>query len=128
MSKIKLKLFFGLFMYPMFWFHCQCLAQDKTVGVTSPNGNFTLTFQVDAGTGAFYTVKFMGTEVIGSSALGFQLTNDTYIGKNVSIEKVDERSEDSRWKPVYGERNEYPDVFSEKLISLKGVNQSFDLR
>ncbi|MEQ9286661.1 MAG: glycoside hydrolase family 97 N-terminal domain-containing protein [Cyclobacteriaceae bacterium] len=128
MSKIKMKLFIGLFMYPMFWFHCQCLAQDKAVEVTSPNGNFTVTFQVDAGTGAFYTVEFMGTEVIGSSALGFQLTNGTYIGKNVSIEKMDERSEDSRWKPVYGERNEYPDVFSEKLISLKGDNQSFDLR
>lgn len=128
MLKIKLKLFFGLFMCSVFGFNHQSKAQDTKVEVTSPNGSFTISFQIDNNESPFYTVDYEGNEVVGNSALGFQLTDGAYIGKNVSIEKVVERSVNSSWKPVYGERDQYPDVFSEKLISLKDNNQPFYLR
>ncbi len=94
----------------------------------SPNNHYAYNFKIneEANT-ATYTIKYKGKDIIAPSGLGFEIEGVS-IGGKVKIEATEKTSVSTTWKPVYGEKNEYPDIYEETLISLSGNNAMFNLR
>ena len=101
---------------------------DKQFSLTSPDGS--LIFHLKA-TGpennVRYSIEFDGRTVVNQSALGFEFSDSTIASQMQSIEKVESKSVNNYWKPVYGERNEYADIYNEAIISFKN-NDIYRLR
>ena len=107
---------------------CEEKQQIRKVDIASPDGNYAMTFQIDENRGAVYTLKYKRKEVIQSSQLGFEIAGEKYTARKANIERIEEVSVNSSWKPVYGEKSEYPDVYIEKFIVLTGDSSIFNIR
>ncbi|MCF6356440.1 MAG: glycoside hydrolase family 97 N-terminal domain-containing protein, partial [Draconibacterium sp.] len=91
---------------------------EKKVNITSPNGDYKFDCFVNKTTGELsYSVNFLGKEIIKQSVLGFNISNFEQ-PHNITINSVTENNVNSHWQPVYGEKNEYPEIYSEKIISV----------
>ncbi len=75
-----------------------------------------------------YNIRYLGEEIINSSALGLVLSGESGIEKKLAIRDVVLNSVNTRWTPVYGERKEYPDVYNEAFITFSGPEDMFALR
>ena len=96
-----------------------CSKNDK-VTVQSPNEDYEFIFRIDNETGEpSYRITYNGLEVIGSSKLGFQM--DASGAGEIEIDRIESKTVNTKWEPVYGERSEYPEVYSESLILLTNV-------
>ena len=96
-----------------------CSKNDK-VTVQSPNEDYEFIFRIDNETGEpSYRITYNGLEVIGSSKLGLQM--DASGQGKIRIDRIESKTVNTKWEPVYGERSEYPEVYSESLILLANV-------
>ena len=103
-------------------------AEKRSFILSSPNGSLTINLKTPKGaSGAQYNISFNGTEVVHDSDLGFEFSDNSISDKEVTIGKVKTKSINDSWKPVYGERNEYPDIYNEALVSFDG-NDTYTLR
>ena len=75
----------------------------------------------------FYSLSFKGEEVIHASRLGFVFSKEKVDRPEISIEEVVRENVNSSWRPVYGERDEYPEVYSEIIISLREGEKNYRL-
>ncbi|MEQ9442690.1 MAG: glycoside hydrolase family 97 N-terminal domain-containing protein [Cyclobacteriaceae bacterium] len=108
---------------------CSESKNEQTVQVVSPNQTYVFNFHPSVQDSAtYYTITYQDQSVIGKSELGFRLANSTIIGKHVRVTKQETREVNQQWEPVYGEKNEYPDVYHETLLSLEDDNIAFQLR
>ncbi len=87
------------------------------VHVTSPDGRFRFELQVD-NSKPVYSAYFNNKEIIGKSAMGFIFSDKDIVHQNMTIKSVEEREVDSSWRPVYGERNLYPDQYHEAIVTF----------
>lgn len=104
-------------------------SRKNSVWLSSPGDSFQFNLEVDAENAAlYYGVDFKGESIIRKAALGFKFADGSNPAENIFIKKVVTKSVNTTWKPVYGERNEYPDIYNEALVTFEGNDQSFDLR
>ena len=90
--------------------------------VKSPDGMIVLTFTVKDCSGAkaclVYSVAYKGKTVIAESRLGLEM-GKVPIGEGMEVVKEMLGSNDSTWKPVYGERSSYRDNYNQLVVELK---------
>ncbi len=104
-------------------FACNSKPENKQT-ITSPNGALQFDLQLNEQSGLSYSLKYQSVQVIGESPLGFILEGESQL--QASITNVSRKSVQSSWTPVYGERNEYPDIYNELLVEMEGTG--FDVR
>ena len=97
-----------------------------SVQLSSPDKRYQYTLSIDQDSLPSYRVDFQDQEIIGRSDLGHQFASNSGENASYSIERVDTTETRNTWKPVYGEKNEYPDQYNEAFIKLQGA--SYDLR
>ncbi|SDM23961.1 alpha-glucosidase [Kriegella aquimaris] len=107
---------------------CANSEKKEAVVVQSPDGRYVLNFEIDAQTGPSYNIRYMDKEIIGTSGLGFEMGDGQNPEGDIQIDKVVPQEVNSSWRPVYGEKNEYPDKYREALIVLKGAGAFYNLR
>ncbi|CAM4369815.1 Alpha-glucosidase, family GH97 [Zobellia roscoffensis] len=119
-----------IFSFFAFVLLLSCSGDNNTesVNLTSPDNKYSFTFNTGNGTSPSYQISFEGQEVIASSGLGFHMENGTQTVSTIEIESVETDEVNSSWKPVYGEKNSYPENYKESLIKLKGEGALYNLR
>ena len=101
----------------------------NSVQLASPNHTFLFTVEVHNENAAlYYSVDFQGESIISDAALGFELADGHNPTENIFIKKVINKSVNTTWKPIYGERDEYPDIYNETLVTFGANDQAFALR
>ncbi|MDR0938485.1 MAG: glycoside hydrolase family 97 protein [Mediterranea sp.] len=111
-------------------------AQQK---LTSPNGNFTLTFQVDQEGAPTYELAYKGQTVVKPSTLGLELKKEnatktdfdwvdrrdltkldskTNLYDGFELKEAKTASKDETWRPVWGEEKEIRDHYNELAVTL----------
>ncbi|MEO8110489.1 MAG: glycoside hydrolase family 97 N-terminal domain-containing protein, partial [Ginsengibacter sp.] len=100
------------------------VVHSQDVAVSSPNGNTIATFTIDAqkNNAVFYSVKNKDKIILAESPLGLEFENQKALQTNLQILSVKRTAVNTSWKPVYGEKNKYPDHYNEVLIQLKEAN------
>ncbi|GLU44056.1 glycoside hydrolase family 97 protein [Allomuricauda sp. NBRC 101325] len=86
----------------------------------SPDGNFTMDFQLLEDGTPTYKLDFKNKAIIKSSKLGFELKDDAKSlldGFTVLESKIS--TFDETWKPVWGEESEIRNHYNELAITLK---------
>ena len=103
-------------------------AQDK-ITVNSPDNKIIVSFFLkklsvhsfggNSPDAPFYEVLFDESPVILPSRLGFIIGGAPELSSCFSIKNHSIISKESSWKPIYGERNSYPDNYNELTIQLE---------
>lgn len=92
----------------------------------SPDGNVVVHFEVkDLGGAkncAVYRVDFKGRPLVVDSRLGLELEGGP-LGEGLKLESSRERRQDTKWKPVWGERAEVIDRFHETTFDLREAKE-----
>ena len=95
-------------------------AERKTVRLKSPDKSYEFTcYLPDEANGFYYDLKFKGSQVIGPSRLGFIYDDDVGEADGIRIKAVTRNQVVSSWRPVYGEKDSYPEVYAEAVIDLQ---------
>ena len=84
----------------------------------SPDGNLTLTFQLNKEGAPTYSLNYKKKEVIKESKLGFVLKSDIMLNQGFQIAATKFQSENSTWKPVLGEQKEIQNQYNELKADL----------
>ena len=96
-------------------------AHSQSLVVYSPNQKTKVIFKIDVQkeNSAFYSVSNQGEIILNESPLGFEFENQKALRSNLRIVSVKRKSVNTSWKPVYGERKQYPDHYNEMVIQLE---------
>ena len=88
----------------------------------SPNGEVELTFNLLDSRGIksspVYELSWKGIPVLEASRLGFDLQDGNSLTGNFEIIGTKRSSQNSSWKPVYGERSEIRDHYNQLLVQM----------
>lgn len=100
--------------------------------ISSPDLKTTLVFKIDKqkDNSPFYSVKHQGKVILADSPLGFEFENQPTLKTNLDIVSTKTKLVNTTWSPVYGERNQYPELYNEVTINLiekAGSKRSFEL-
>ncbi len=87
-----------------------CISKDR-VKVTSPNRELSIEVARGEDGTIGYDFSCDGSMLIESSMLGY--------GEGWSVEKIEKRSYDGIWKPLWGKRREVEDRYNEVTLSLR---------
>lgn len=106
---------FGLFLYNAL------LVQAKEVRLLSPDKKTLLSIgtKLKNENALSYSISYQGSAIIAASPLGLEFENETPLSANLNIVGINQKTVKLSWKPVYGERNFYPDIYSEAIIEFK---------
>jgi alpha-glucosidase len=115
----KALLFHGIFALVLVFQSC---TSPNGLQVTSPNDKFRFELQVEDSL-LFYRAFFDNKEIIGKSLMGFEFSDKSMTAQNLKIETIKESKVDTDWKPVYGERNLYPEKYNQSIISFSSGDQ-----
>jgi alpha-glucosidase len=103
------------------------IVRAKEIKILSPDKGIELT--LNAGTtskpGLNYSVKFKGRVVLAASPLGFAFEHELPLSKGLELVSANEKLNNTSWKPVYGERNSYRDLYRTVTIQLKETTKPF---
>ncbi len=83
----------------------------------SPDGRIGVAFRA-APDRLSYEVRYRGQPLLLESSLGL-----TSFEPEFAVLATERRSESARWRPVYGERNEYPDNYNELSVTVEGAGE-----
>lgn len=90
---------------------------DK-VNLASPDGNLTVKFDLNDHGQPYYSVNFMGEQIITPSTLGFDLKDSAPLTQGFKITNVTRTSFDGKWTPVWGENSEIRDNYNGFTVSM----------
>jgi hypothetical protein len=94
---------------------CGAHAQE----LTSPGGNFQLSFALQQDGTPTYALRYKGKAVVKSSKLGFVLKNDpTSLLNGFTVADVSRTSVDATWEPVWGESKTVRNHYNEMAVLL----------
>ncbi len=111
----------ALFLFP------SC-SGTREVRVESPDGSYEFTcFLDEEAEQIFYSLDFQGKEAIQASRLGFVFADESEGPRNIKIRDVIRENMESSWKPVYGEKNEYPDVYARAVLNIEDGGRKYRL-
>ncbi len=103
-------------------------SQVSNLVLKSPDESFVFTLNTGEEDSVLtYNVDFQGKSIIEQANLGFKFGGAPGPPQYMIAESVN-RSVDTTWKPLYGERNEYPDHYNETLVRFKGSGHLSALR
>lgn len=85
---------------------------------TSPDGNLSLSFDVNENGSPVYSVDFKGKSVISPSTLGVELIKGESFLDKFEVEKVTRSSFDETWTPVWGETKTIRNNYNEMAVRL----------
>jgi alpha-glucosidase len=97
---------------------CSTNTWGQPLTLSSPSGNVGVTVDVAAGR-AVYSVTYGGREAILPSALGLGLEGAARLDSHFRLVSHARGERRDSWKPVYGERSEYPDRFNSVTVELR---------
>ena len=88
--------------------------------VISPDAQVTLIVSLDPAGTPHYRITHHGSPVVLESRLGFEAPNPAnHLLTGFELSGTSERSADTSWKPVYGERSLIPDRYRELTVQLR---------
>lgn len=100
-----------------------CLSSFAGEQLSSPNGKIALSFELKKVNQKekvpVYSVQYKGNEIISESSLGFDLGGSKSLTDEFKQTSVKRDSNNSTWKPAYGERSIVKDHYNEMTVSLK---------
>lgn len=85
---------------------------------TSPDGNLSLSFDVNEKGAPVYSVDFKGKSVIAPSTLGVELIKGESFLDKFKVEKVSKSTFDETWTPVWGETKTIRNNYNEMTVRL----------
>lgn len=85
--------------------------------IESPNGNFTLHFNVTDSIPT-YSLDFKGKPIVDASHLGFELTDQPSLSTGFKLDDSATTTFDETWEPVWGETKEIRNHYNELLVTL----------
>jgi hypothetical protein len=103
----------SIFSIAFLLFAMSLIAQE----INSPNGNFTLCFELNQGV-PIYKLNYKEKAVVKDSRLGFELKGEESLLDGFSVAAVEESTFDETWKPVWGEVKEIRNHYNEMLVTL----------
>ena len=100
----------------------------REVNVESPGGSFEFScYLSEEADEILYALDFQGTEIIKTSRLGFVFQGEAEGPGKIRIRDVSKEQVASSWRPVYGEKNEYPDVYNRAAFDIEDGIRKFRL-
>jgi len=112
-----MKITFGLLItFFLSILHESCSVQNQ-VNVISPDGNFRFELRNERSQ-LFYYVYFKNKEIIGKSSMGFKFSENEHDLNKLTINTVKESKVNSHWKPIFGEKNIYPEQYQQAVVSF----------
>jgi alpha-glucosidase len=109
------------------FFHNSCHKRNK-VQIESPNGLYEFTCLLNEEVNEIcYSLSFRGQEIIQPSLIGYVFSEEGEKHIDVIMKEVERKNVDASWRPVYGERNEYPDVYSAVIVDIKEGGKAYKL-
>lgn len=84
----------------------------------SPDGNFSLVFDLNKEGEAIYTLSFKEKKVIKESKLGLVLKSNIMLNRDFQITDTKFQSENNTWEPVLGEQKEIRNQYNELKVDL----------
>ena len=100
----------------------------KEVKVESPDGSFEFACYLDEEANEInYVVSYRGKEVIQDSRIGYVFSIEGDEHHDINFIDAARQNVHSSWQPVYGEKNEYPEIYSEAIISLQEGGKKYKL-
>jgi len=124
LSKQLLCLFIGVVVSLVF---NSCNSLSDIFDTVSPNTDFSFTLKLNESSSPVYSVQYKGKEVIQPSLLGLEIDSNM-VQAGLAIKELETKSVSANWKPVYGEKNQYPDNYTESLYELTGYEKPIRLR
>jgi len=125
MKTIKTITLTGFILTVLLFVSC---SERKEVQVESPNGLYEFTCNLNEEANEInYSISFSGKEVIQASRLGFALAKEGEEHHDIIFKDVARKNLNSSWQPVYGERNEYPEVYSGIIIDIQDGGKEYKL-
>lgn len=116
----------GMLMRVKSWFLmalgcCAALTAYGRAHILLESPDHRLVLHFDPGTthqNAQYYLYYDQEKVIDLSDMGLGLQGGRVLGKDVVIGEIRRSSYSGNWKPVYGQRNQYPDVYNQMTVTL----------
>lgn len=122
------------FLLPIALLFCVAPLCSQTITVPSPDANMVFTFSIgdtpDEQGRLFYSVTHKNMPVVLRSRLGIITVDLPDWTTGFTLTGATRRSQDTVWKPVYGERSRVRDNYNECTISLirdRDTNNAFQV-
>lgn len=97
---------------------CFVLVAAKAQQLKSPDGNFSLNFELRNGV-PFYSLIYKEKAVVKPSSLGLELANEELgLMNGFSLAKSETSTFDETWKPVWGEYKQIRNHYNELAVTL----------
>lgn len=113
----------GIFVLALVFQSC---TSANEIHVSSPNGKFRFELLTEDSQ-LYYRAFFDDKEIVGKSILGFELSDTSNITQSLKIKEVKESKVATDWKPVYGERNLYPEQYHQAIVTFSQKDQKTPL-
>ena len=84
----------------------------------SPDGNFSLQFELTANGTPSYQLSFKNKPVIKSSTLGLETADVPSFSSGFTITKTDEKTVNDTWNPIMGEQKTIRNNYNELMVTL----------
>jgi len=99
-------------------FFCLIAIGANAQQIKSPDGNFTLNFELKEGV-PFYNLSYKDKAVVKPSSLGLELFDDKFSLMNgFSVAKSETSAFDETWQPVWGEYKQIRNHYNELAVTL----------
>jgi alpha-glucosidase len=86
--------------------------------IKSPDGNFTLNFELKDGV-PYYNLSYKDKAVVKPSSLGLELFDDKFgLMNGFSVDKSETSTFDETWQPVWGEYKQIRNHYNELAVTL----------
>jgi len=101
------------------------LSAQEIKTLQSPDGNLSITFQLNKNGELIYSFSVYKQSVITDSPLGYSAINSVSVPSlGWILESSEQHSVISVWKPVWGKRLVVPDEYNELFLNLSGPDTS----
>ncbi len=97
---------------------CSAMFAFAAETVQSPDGNLSVTFDLNNEGTPTYSMNFKGKEVMKPSKLGLELKKGTSLMDGFKLEKTTRSTFDETWEPVWGETKTIRNHYNEMAVRL----------
>lgn len=94
--------------------------------VKSPNKRFEFALTQNSDKEICYSVKYKGEEIVKESKLGFDVSGAAWCN-GLSLVDTKSASQDTEWKPVYGERSTIKDNYNELTAEFAAKGKKLNI-
>ena len=94
-------------------------AAKPEMAVSSPNGDFKVQFLVKDSGKLFRKVQYKGKPMLLDSGIEFMVKDGSPLADNFRVLNVQKSTNDSSWRPLYGEQEEIRDHYAQMKITVE---------